>query len=47
MIYTEKLKEQEFWKRVINNQCNRYDRECGAVNHRKMTEEEVKKYCEK
>jgi hypothetical protein len=44
MIYTEKLKELDFWKRTINNQLNRYDSECSTVSTRSMTDEEIAKY---
>jgi hypothetical protein len=44
MIYTEKLKELDFWKRTINSQLNRYDGECSTVSTRSMTDEEIAKY---
>jgi len=44
MIYTEKLKELDFWKRTINSQLNRYNCECSPVSTRNMTKEEIAKY---
>lgn len=47
MDFNKKMREQEFWNRVVNNQLGRYKFECSQCQCHKMSDEEIKKYCNK
>lgn len=47
MTVEQMIKENDFWGKEINRQLGRFYTETSECQCRKMSEEEIKKYCKK